>query len=319
MRPACVACSSPGRSSPACGQFFSAIFFSTSLQHISERYKTIYKIEKLLRRCARLFRLFEYTRVPSRFVNTAFELNPARFDGGNNLTNPNDGRWRFHPPFNHISKYRVPGLLNINTIFTRNIWEAVLDQHGLDQGQYDFDKYAASRRGYGTPTNRMFTLDPNWPTFFGNPFRPPHAAQMVPLDSMEKSEISVTLMRPSGSDANISNLDLLLQDSRTNDHNNTDRNAFFRYQNMQRLGNLVTTRSNVFAIWITVGYFELVPMDDPITGQSKLTLGPELGTDTGDINRYRAFYVVDRSIPVAFQPGKNHNVDRAVLLRRYIE
>ena len=88
---------------------------------------------------------------------------------------------------------------------------------------------------------------------------------------------------------------------------------------MQRLSNLTTTRSNVFAIWITVGYFELIPMNDQITGEPKLTLGPELGTDTGDINRYRAFYIVDRSIPVAYQPGQNHNVDRAVLVRSMIE
>jgi hypothetical protein len=29
--------------------------------------------------------------------------------------------------------------------------------------------------------------------------------------------------------------------------------------------------------------------------------------------------MVDRSIPVAFEPGENHNVDRAILLRRFIE
>ena len=37
------------------------------------------------------------------------------------------------------------------------------------------------------------------------------------------------------------------------------------------------------------------------------------------VTRHRAFYMIDRSIPVAFEPGENHNVDRAILLRRFIE
>jgi hypothetical protein len=44
-----------------------------------------------------------------------------------------------------------------------------------------------------------------------------------------------------------------------------------------------------------------------------------VGSDQGDIQRHRAFYVIDRSIPVAFEPGMNHNVDQAVLLRRLVE
>ena len=77
------------------------------------------------------------------------------------------------------------------------------------------------------------------------------------------------------------------------------------------MANLLTTQSNVYAIWLTVGYFEV----NPETGQ----LGQEMGTDTGDIKRNRAFYIIDRSIPVAFEPGQNHNVDRCVVLRRIIE
>ena len=106
----------------------------------------------------------------------------------------------------------------------------------------------------------------------------------------------------------------LLETAAGGSHDNArdaTRNAYFYYQGIQRMGNLITTRSNVYAIWITVGFFEF----DPVTGNR---LG-EVGFDTGEIDRHRAFYMFDRSIPVACEPGKNHNVDQAIVLRRYLE
>ena len=41
-----------------------------------------------------------------------------------------------------------------------------------------------------------------------------------------------------------------------------NRNPGMMYQPMSRLGNLVTERSGVFAIWITVGYFEVEKAPD---------------------------------------------------------
>ncbi len=103
---------------------------------------------------------------------------------------------------------------------------------------------------------------------------------------------------------------------------NPNRNPFFRYQSLQRLGNLVTTRSNVYAVWVTVGYFEVSRKDPPVDRNVYLegyTLGRELGIDTGEVERHRAFYVFDRSIPVAFERGRDHNVDKAIVLKRFIE
>ena len=48
---------------------------------------------------------------------------------------------------------------------------------------------------------------------------------------------------------------------------------------MQRMANLLTTRSNVYAVWITAGFFEVNP--------SGILTGNELGTDTGQIKRHR--------------------------------
>ena len=36
-------------------------------------------------------------------------------------------------------------------------------------------------------------------------------------------------------------------------------------------------------------------------------------------NGNRAFAIFDRTIPVAFERGKNHNVDKAILVKRFIE
>ena len=88
-----------------------------------------------------------------------------------------------------------------------------------------------------------------------------------------------------------------------NDYRDTGRHAFFRYQTMNRLNNSVTTRSNVFAVWVTIGYFDA---NAPTA-------------EVEPVKRHRAFYIFDRSIPVGYEPGKNHNVLDAVLLRRIIQ
>ncbi len=104
-------------------------------------------------------------------------------------------------------------------------------------------------------------------------------------------------------------------------------NSYFKYQPINRLGNLTTTRSNVYAVWITVGYFEV--STPPRWGTDNFVnnfiypdgyqIGRELGEDTGDIKRHRAFYMVDRTIPVGYENGHDHNVDEVILLRRQIE
>jgi hypothetical protein len=132
-----------------------------------------------------------------------------------------------------------------------------------------------------------------------------------------------------------------------------ERNPGMMYQPMTRLGNLVTTRSNVYAIWVTVGYFEVEKAPDwndpndtvksavrarfggTITDTADetvraralydrvypdgYTLGEELGTDTGNTKRERAFYIIDRTEPVGFKPGEDLNVDKMIRVRRRIE
>jgi hypothetical protein len=55
----------------------------------------------------------------------------------------------------------------------------------------------------------------------------------------------------------------------------------------------------VFAIWVT--------LRESISG------------DPDSVKYHRAFYVVDRSIPVGFESGEDHNVRDVIRLRRIIE
>ena len=82
---------------------------------------------------------------------------------------------------------------------------------------------------------------------------------------------------------------------------------------------MLTTRSNVYAVWITVGFFEVerVPVDEGHPDGFQIV--GELGADTGEVERHRAFYIIDRTRPVGFQRGQNLNVDDAILLKRIIE
>jgi hypothetical protein len=90
----------------------------------------------------------------------------------------------------------------------------------------------------------------------------------------------------------------------------TPNNSFTQYYPAARLANLTTDRSNVFAVRVVLGYFEF----DSLTG-----IGQEYGAEQGRAQRHRAFYLIDRSIPVAYEWGKDNNTDNCILVRRIIE
>jgi hypothetical protein len=273
-------------------------------------------------------RLLEYVEVPSPFSGTETQTNPD--------PNANDrGDHLFHTPFNRISKYREPGRVNLNTIASPEVLQGLMNyMPGMaDSSSIDtfWSKFVQSRQGgAGGGPNDASLPDPAFPTRFARPFRSFGGATLVPLanlippaaDPLQPTrEIEATLMRSDPSDPT---RPLFNVDS-TAPATNSLRNPYFKFQALQRIGNLVTTRSNVYAVWITVGYFEAVPVTpgtqppDPRIYPDGFTLGTELGSDTGEIVRHRGFYLFDRSIPVGFQRGRDNNLENALLVRRFIE
>jgi hypothetical protein len=110
--------------------------------------------------------------------------------------------------------------------------------------------------------------------------------------------------------------------------NDPSRNPFFRYYPLQKIGASVTTHSNVYAVWITVGNFEVqrIPLSQLGSSPDLAKSNPdgyqlvrELNSDLGAVSRHRAFFIYDRTIPVGFQRGENLNVDKGILTQRIIQ
>ncbi len=268
-----------------------------------------------------LYRLFEFVQTRSPFVDAEIFLNPVVFE------NPDyPGTEWFRPPFNRISRYRDPGRINLNTIYHPRVWDAIWGEHQ----RLDFEDFLDDRRGYAaTGPNGLPDEATPYPSRFTKAYRPPGSGAMVPPmgptgEDLKRPDIDSTLLRdivtgpPSSAQEGLPLLtnQFDLPDDPARD---TERHSYFAYQALQRLPNLVTTRSNVYAVWLTIGYFEVEPTAPSEFHPDGYRLGQELGADTGEVRRHRAFYIIDRTIPVAFEPGENHNVDRAVLLRRFIE
>ncbi len=275
---------------------------------------------------AELHRVLDQLGVPSPFVGTDVWANPTMA--------ANSTGHAYHPPFNRISTYREPGRINLNTIYDKDVFDALMAGAGSSSGSVpSWHDFKHSRGSFPD------IPDPTVPTEFAHPFRSFAGASMIPTltgDPLKpKLEIDATLLREGPTAEHP-----LFEFTSTRACDNTDRNPYFYYQGLQRLGNLVTTRSNVFAVWITVGYFEVEPASQavaklhsdwtPTQVQTYLNnnpsiypdgyaLGRELGLDTGQVERHRGFYIIDRSLPVGFQRGQELNSDKTILVNRFIE
>lgn len=256
--------------------------------------------------------LLEHVQVPSRFMGTKLWLDP-------NGTDPYA-----------VSLYREPGKINLNTVneptFMAMMGGRTLPAVGRDSTSTTEYKNFYNSRWIETATSSYF-----WP------YRSYSGKNFVGVSPQTATDHDLPpSIYPDGGmllrDAYLpaSGAPYPLQPLLTPTGAGLTDNSEMLFNGLMRLSSMSTNRSNCFAVWITIGYFEVTKTtasDWPGYSQAKFeaiypdgyVLGKEVGDDFGDVVRHRGFYLIDRTIPVGFQRGKDYNVLETVVTGRVIE
>ncbi|MGA7499014.1 MAG: hypothetical protein WBX00_19975, partial [Isosphaeraceae bacterium] len=104
---------------------------------------------------------------------------------------------------------------------------------------------------------------------------------------------------------------------------------YFRTEMLQKAMNLTTVRTHQYAVWITIGFFEVTRQGDllmagagagtPAAALAFDILGPEIGASTGQTTRFRGFFLVDRLQLTGYDPNAVGSFRPAVVYRQTIE
>jgi hypothetical protein len=263
--------------------------------------------------------LFSAAHIPTRFAGIHTTL-PA--NGWTSSHESLTGIYRTIREINQLSAYREPGRINLNTVvghpdlldptkMQSDVWNAVVaGSLASPPKEYSDTAFAGTIRRRST--QRAYPARPKL-GLPATPAVPGHgntkkqtstsgSCGVVSGTASPGTSLGGTLTLISGTDTYISTYV-----TGTTSHTGTNalmqaaiaRNPWHGIYTALRLANTTTVRSNVFGIWVTLR--EAVP-GDPTS-----------------VKLHRAFYIVDRSIPVGYEPGKDHNVRDAIRLRRIIE
>lgn len=253
----------------------------------------------------RMVNIFDYIEVPSKFLGSETFLPVAT--SGADAGNSRNGTLGlgFEAPFHSVPNFRAPGKININTVNDEDVWDALLGYSpGVSYLAFDTGSTSLrSLRGSSASTS---------PSDFDGVFTSAEGAKffspgMTPRGADAGGTIFQTTV-PAPPAPPVGEFDF--SSSSVNPMKDEVGSPYFRNEIRQRLDSMTTTRSSVFSIWITVGYFDVDEFG---------RIGGERGSFEGQVTRNRAFYMYDRSIPVAFEPGKDHNIENGILVRTIIQ
>jgi hypothetical protein len=166
-----------------------------------------------------------------------------------------------------------PGLINLNTVTEREVFQGVADPNIANNVNFNtgdvntiFDRMVQSRNPSPAGSNVM------QPGSDGVPFKG--------FSALTTEETLLRMADPNDPTNTAKVFDVGL----TSDH------PYKRKALLQKIYNNITPTSNVFAVWWTVGYFEVV--DESVR---PARLGAEIGRSENRHIRHRFFAIVDRS------------------------
>ncbi len=214
---------------------------------------------------------------------------------------------------------RIPGLVNLNTVWDPEILMALCDpQPGNDF--VDTDIYKPLSQDSASAPQSIFwrmmkmrspgLLAGQGPSYADRPFLGNAPGVIPPADAQHPQY-------PQGTGINDSflrsdNFGPLFQ---TFNHiTSAPASPYITDQLMYKLFNNVTTRSNVFAVWVTVGFFQVT---DDTTRPVKL--GAEIGKAENRNIRHRMFAIVDRSNLTIDTDPSNDNPGPPIFLEGNLE
>jgi hypothetical protein len=178
---------------------------------------------------------------------------------------------------------RIPGKININTIWDEDVFQALCDPQMANSFSNPeivsamFQRLKASRTP-GTENGRETPGKDDHPfRSLATGFTPDDDPDNNPLPS---AGLQDTWLRTMGTGSDRAPL-LAVPNME---------HPYQTYELLNKIFNNVTIRSNVFAVWVTVGFFQVT--DDTAR---PVKLGAELGRPEGRFIRHRMFAIVDRS------------------------
>jgi hypothetical protein len=186
---------------------------------------------------------------------------------------------------------RLPGRVNLNTLWDRNVFAAVVDAAAANHftaAEVDtiFNSFFTTRTPGGLPASTDRIVLPSSALQFGTP------PTLLPSSLGVDSTLYRALGTPgTGTDETIPRLFEPPANATWNAGAIVARRQRLeRFELLTKMANNVTTRSNVFAVWATVGFFEVV--DDTT---QPVRLGAEMSWPGAGVIRHRMFAILDRS------------------------